>query len=501
MAGRLAGLQASPLGSTCVDGRGRCDAVEGSWDRVGRRRHGESFRSVQAPRKRCDIRLARAMPILIPFLNFRCKSPILQQRNAITAHAPASASGDLRFYFFQSRDVKGERRQRHGKWLPVPPWKAIAVRSRNFASFRVPRRPPTSADGMAPARTDQGPRGGHERPTSRGPVPGNPPPTRERAGSDDEPWLALAGVPYHRQYLRGSNRTPSRRLIEREQAPIVSTSSTVPGNTRKALGTKTVGDVLNECWRSDDSHFGRLASTTGTSPDALLHFFRQPLDRILAHVGYMSLRRSDAFDGFGRRPKGSAPAENAMVEAHNSPRSPRRLLPLCNVLGPAADSASGAAAAAAAAATNFALRHLKDFRNLEGLPSVVVYWPIWTRHGHFDVTRRDGRAASDLAEIVVELLAYRLQSTYRRTRNPRRHTLNVPVCLVMDGIESADQKEFFAKNPDVVTRFARELEDAQLAQSLVVVVVVVLSGSLPMKAVQIRAAAANGALSLFRVDE
>jgi hypothetical protein len=107
MAGRLAGLQASPLGSTCVDGRGRCDAaVEGSWDRVGRRRHGESFRSVQAPRKRCGIRLARAMPIIIPFLNFRCKSPILQQRNAITAHPPASASGDLHFYFFKAETSK-----------------------------------------------------------------------------------------------------------------------------------------------------------------------------------------------------------------------------------------------------------------------------------------------------------------------------------------------------------------------------------------------------------
>jgi hypothetical protein len=233
----------------------------------------------------------------------------------------------------------------------------------------------------------------------------------------------------------------------------VSTSSTVAGNTRKALGTKTVGDVLNECWRDDDKQYAKLASTTGTRQDALLHFFRQPFERILAHVGYMSLRRSDAFDGFVKSPKGSAPAVNAMVEAHNSPRTPRRLLSVCYVLGPAADSASGAAAAAAA--TNFALRHLKDFRSLEGLPSGVVYWELRTRHGHFDVTRRDGRAASDLVEIFVELLAYRLQSTYRRTWSPRRHNLNLHVCLVMDGIESADQKEFFA-NPDVVTRFARE---------------------------------------------
>jgi hypothetical protein len=257
----------------------------------------------------------------------------------------------------------------------------------------------------------------------------------------------------------------------------------------KALGTKTVSDVLIECWRSDDLQYAKLASTTGSNQDALRQFFRQPFDRILAHVGHVSLRRSDAFDDFRRRPKDApAPEQNAMVEAHNSPNSVRLAFPLCYVVGPAAD-------AGAAAATNFALQHLKDFRNLQGLPSVLMYWELRTRHGHFDFGREDSRASSDLVEIFLELLAYRLQSKYRRTWSFRRHRLeNLHVCLVLDGVESAEQKKFFA-NPEMVTRFAHELEDTQFAESLMVAVV--MRGPPPSA---VKRGAANDAFYLLRAD-
>jgi hypothetical protein len=254
----------------------------------------------------------------------------------------------------------------------------------------------------------------------------------------------------------------------------------------KTLGPKTVSDVLNECWRNDDSQYAKLASTTGTNQDALRQFFRQPFDRILAHVGYLSLRRSDAFDDFRRLPKDASARTHAIVEAHNSPNSSRRSFPLCYVVGP---TDSGAAA------TTFAVQHLKNFRNLEGLPSVLIYWELWTRHGHFDFGREDGRASSDLVGIFLELLSYRLQSTYRRAWSSRRHRLeNLHVCLVMDGGESAEQNKFFA-NPDMVTRFARELEDTQFAASLMVAVV--MRGP-PPNAVKV--GAANDAFYLFRVD-
>jgi hypothetical protein len=256
----------------------------------------------------------------------------------------------------------------------------------------------------------------------------------------------------------------------------------------KALGTKTLGDVLNECLRNGDSQYARLAATTGTNQDALRQFFRQPFDRILAHVGHVSLRRSDAFDDFRRLPKdAAAPAENEMGKAHNSPNSTRRTFPLCYVVG-SADSGT-------AAATTFALQHLKDFRNLVGKPSVLMYWELRTRHGHFDFGREDIKAASDLVGIFLELLAYRLQSTYRRTWSFRRHRLeNLHVCLVLDGVVSAEQKKFFA-NPDMVARFARELEDAQFAESLMVAVA--MRGP-PSNAV--KRGVANDAFYLFRVD-
>jgi hypothetical protein len=277
------------------------------------------------------------------------------------------------------------------------------------------------------------------------------------------------------------------KAVDAFSDPFISPRPERERQRHKALGTKTVSDVLNECWRNDDLQYAKLASTTGTNHEALQQFFCQPFDRILAHVGYVSLRRSDAFDDFRRRPKEAPVRTNAIVDTYTSPNSVRRNYPLCYVVGPAADSG--------AAATNFALQHLKDFRNLVGKPSVLIYWELWTRHGHFDFGREDSKASSDLVGIVLELLAYRLQSTYRRAWTFRRHRLeNLHVCLVLDGVESDAQKKFFA-NPDMVTRFARELEDAQLAESLMVAVV--MRGP-PPNAVKV--GAANDAFYLLRAD-
>jgi hypothetical protein len=53
----------------------------------------------------------------------------------------------------------------------------------------------------------------------------------------------------------------------------------------KALGTKTVSDVLIECWRSDDLQYAQLAVSTGTAHEALRQFFRQPFERSLSLLG------------------------------------------------------------------------------------------------------------------------------------------------------------------------------------------------------------------------
>lgn len=98
---------------------------------------------------------------------------------------------------------------------------------------------------------------------------------------------------------------------------------------------------------------------------------------------------------------------------------------------------------------------------------------------------------------MLELLTYRIRCNYRRTWSPQRHRLeNVHVCLVMDGVERPDQRAFFA-DMDMVTRFAKELQDSQLAASLMVAVV--MSGPLPKSAAKFLASATD-AYYLFRVD-
>jgi hypothetical protein len=276
----------------------------------------------------------------------------------------------------------------------------------------------------------------------------------------------------------------------------------------KVLGTKTVGGVLNECGRTGDSQFLKLAAATGINQEAMLQYLRQPMDRALARVGYLSLRRSDAVDDFLRQrrgnSKGAAPAgTHKIVEAprgsspvRDSPR--RRTFPLwCYVLGPGAESGTGPAdAAAAAATTNYALQHLKDFGNREKLPSVVVYWELWARHGSGsgDLAGNDDvRAPSILVGHFLELLAYRLQSTYRRTWSPKRHKLeSLHVCAVVDGIETTEQKQFF-EDPANVSRFARELAATEFAASLMVAVLLPAPTTTQRVAAMIEQAAAGPA--------
>jgi hypothetical protein len=175
----------------------------------------------------------------------------------------------------------------------------------------------------------------------------------------------------------------------------------------------------------------------------------------LAAARYFPLHRSDVVADFLGR-SFERPAAREMCEAQSGADSLRDY-PLSYVVGPLGSGK-----------TFFALQHLRDFRNDNDLPSVLIYCqPVEWRD---EVNFGGDSAPTELVRAVLDRLALRLEDRYGQEWNPKATgKLNLHVCLVLDDAHRHELSGFFERRSKV-TRFVRELEAAPFAESVMVVV-------------------------------
>jgi hypothetical protein len=179
------------------------------------------------------------------------------------------------------------------------------------------------------------------------------------------------------------------------------------------------------------------------------------IEKGLAAAGLFPLHRSDVVADFLGR-SFERPAARAMCEAQSGADNLRDY-PLSYVVGPLGSGK-----------TFFALQHLRDFRNIKGLPSVLMYCqPVQWRH---EVNFGGDGAPAELVRAVLDRVALQLEDRYGQEWNPKAAgKLNVHVCLVLDDAHRHELSGFFERRSKV-TRFVRELEAAPFAESVMVVV-------------------------------
>lgn len=245
--------------------------------------------------------------------------------------------------------------------------------------------------------------------------------------------------------------------------PYFSPDPSLEEKRREILGTEPLFMITFRYQREakelneDPLERRKMAADLGLSREALLQFFNQPFDRILAEAGIYPLRRSDIVNGYLKRHV-ERPESQAIFDGHNhQTENRRRDYPLSYVVGPVGSGK-----------TFFALRYLRDFGNARGLPSVLVYWQPWIWHEKVDFAGDAGPA--DLVERFFERMGWRTEIGYERRWNPRDDKLSLHVCLVLDEADNREQLGFFERR-SMVTEFVRQLEATSFAASLMVVVV------------------------------
>jgi hypothetical protein len=193
-----------------------------------------------------------------------------------------------------------------------------------------------------------------------------------------------------------------------------------------------------------------------------------PVERLLADAGIVPLVREldVVVDDFRNRHVERSTAREIFEGQQAPPDRSRREFPLAYVVGPVGSGK-----------TYFALRYMKDFGNngAKGLPSVLLYGQpsMW----HDDVDFAAENAPTELVQFVLDLLACRIDDLFHHQWNPTdRNTLTMHAGLVLDDADHPLLQGFFEKKAKVAA-FVRALEASRFAQSIMVVVVVVVGGS------------------------
>lgn len=246
----------------------------------------------------------------------------------------------------------------------------------------------------------------------------------------------------------------SAKAIETFSRPFFSPDPNLEKQRREVLGTSPVFIIMSKYKRKMDLDRREMAADLGISHEALLRYLNQPFDKVFADAGIFPLRRSDIVDDFLERHV-ERPEARATFEAQAAPDN-RRDYPLSYVVGPIGSGK-----------TFFSLQYLRDFRNDEGLPSVLIYWQPWLWYKEVDFSGERGPA--QLVDRFFERMAWRTGIHYERAWSPEADKLRLHVCLVLDEADNREQEGFFEKRA-MVTKFARELEATQFARSLMVVV-------------------------------